>query len=88
MATAIKKPAISGPGLNKQGVLVLQSFFIFIFVWLEMWIRSGAGILSGLIICLVTYGGIAYGRKGTRYIPSKRCAIPTYQRALWMVYVL
>jgi hypothetical protein len=70
MATAIKKPAISGPGLNKQGVLVLQSFFIFIFVWLEMWIRSGAGILSGLIICLVTYGGIAYGRTGTRYVSA------------------
>ena len=70
MATAIKKPAISGPGLNKQGVLVLQSFFIFIFVWLEMWIRSGAGILSGLIICLVTYGGIAYGRKATRYVAA------------------
>jgi len=68
MATTIKKPAISGPGLNKQGVVVLQSFFIFIFVWLEMWIRSGAGILSGLIIALVTYGGIAYGRTGTRYV--------------------
>ena len=68
MATATKKPAISGPGLNKQGVVVLQSFFIFVFVWLEMWIRSGAGILSGLIIALVTYGGIAYGRTGTRYV--------------------
>ena len=70
MTTAIKKPAISGPGLKKPGVVVLQSFFIFIFVWLEMWIRSGAGILSGLIICLVTYGGIAYGRTGTRYVAA------------------
>ena len=70
MATAIKKPAISGPGLKKQGVVVLQSFFIFIFVWLEMWIRGGAGILSGLIIALVTYGGIAYGRTGTRYVAA------------------
>ena len=70
MTAAIKKPAISGPGLKKQGVVVLQSFFIFIFVWLEMWIRSGAGILSGLIICLVTYGGIAYGRTGTRYVAA------------------
>jgi hypothetical protein len=68
MTTTIKKPAITGPGLNKQGVVVLQSFFIFVFVCLEMWIRSGAGILSGLIICLVTYGGIAYGRTGTRYV--------------------
>ena len=70
MTTVIKKPAISGPGLKKQGVVVLQSFFIFIFVWLEMWIRSGAGILSGLIICLVTFGGIAYGRTGTRYVAA------------------
>jgi len=70
MATAIKKPAISGPGLKKQGVVVLQSLLIFIFVLLEMWIRSGAGILSGLIICLVTYGGIAYGRTGTRYVSA------------------
>jgi hypothetical protein len=70
MATTIKKPAISGPGLKKQGVVVLQSLLIFIFVWLEMWIRSGTGILSGLIICLVTYGGIAYGRTGTRYVSA------------------
>ena len=70
MVTAIKKPAISGPGLKKQGVVVLQSFFIFIFVWLEMWIRGGAGILSGLVIALVTYGGIAYGRTGTRYVAA------------------
>ena len=70
MTTVIKKPAISGPGLKKQGVVVLQSFFIFVFVWLEMWIRSGAGILSGLIIALVTYGGIAYGRTGTRYVSA------------------
>ena len=70
MATTIKKPAITGPGLKKQGVVVLQSFFIFNFVSLEMWIRGGAGILSGLIICLVTYGGVAYGRKGTRYVSA------------------
>ena len=70
MTTTIKKPAITGPGLKKQGVVVLQSFFIFVFVWLEMWIRSGAGILSGLIIALVTYGGIAYGRTGTRYVAA------------------
>ena len=70
MATAIKKPTIPGPGLKKQGVVLLQSLFIFIFVWLEMWIRGGAGVLSGLVILLVTYGGIAYGRKGTRYVSA------------------
>jgi hypothetical protein len=70
MQTTPKKPVITGPGLKKQGVVVLQTFFIFIFVGLEMWIRSGAGIFSGLVICLVTYGGIAYGRKGTRYVSA------------------
>jgi hypothetical protein len=66
----IKKPALSGPGLNKQGVVVLQTLFIFIFSWLEMWIRNGAGILTGLILCLVTYGGVSYGRTGTRYVSA------------------
>ena len=70
MATAIKKPAIPGPGLKKQGVVVLQSFLLFVLVGLEMWIRDGAGILSGLAICLVTYGGVAYGRTGTRYVSA------------------
>ena len=32
--------------------------------------RGGAGILSGLIIALVTYGGVAYGRPGTRYVTA------------------
>ena len=35
MATAIKKPAIPGPGLKKQGVVLLQSLFLFILVGLE-----------------------------------------------------
>ena len=86
MATAIKKPTITGPGLKKQGVVVLQSFFILIFAWLEMWIRDGAGILSGLIICLVTYGGVAYGRKGTRYVSA--VTPPLAYAATTMMYVL
>ena len=68
--TTIRKPALSGPGLKKQGVVVLQTLFIFIFSWLEMWIRNGAGILTGLILCLVTYGGVSYGRTGTRYVSA------------------
>ena len=66
----LKKPTLPGPGLNKQGVAFLQSFFIFIFASLEIWIRSGAGIVSGLIIALVSFGGISYGRKGTRYVAA------------------
>jgi hypothetical protein len=68
--TTVKKPSLSGPGLKKQGVVVLQTLFIFIFSWLEMWIRNGDGILTGLILCLVTYGGVSYGRTGTRYVSA------------------
>lgn len=64
------KPFIQGPGLKKQGIVFLQSLFIFIFASLEIWIRSGAGIISGLILVLVTYGGIHYGRTGTRYVTA------------------
>jgi len=65
--STMKKPSLSGPGLKKEGVVVLQTLFILIFSWLEIWIRNGAGILTGLILLLVTYGGVAYGRTGTRY---------------------
>jgi len=71
MSTQItRKPVIKGPGLKKQGVVFLQSLFIFIFCALEIWIRSGPGIVSGLIIALVTYGGVNYGRTGTRYVAA------------------
>ena len=71
MSTQItRKPVIKGPGLKKQGVVFLQSLFIFIFTALEIWIRSGPGVVSGLIIALVTYGGVNYGRTGTRYVAA------------------
>ncbi|QLL24184.1 hypothetical protein DLE04_00220 [Actinobacteria bacterium IMCC26103] len=61
-------PKITGPGLKKEGVVVLQSFFIALFAGIELLIRSGAGIVSGVIICLVLFGGIRFGRKGTTYV--------------------
>jgi hypothetical protein len=66
--TAQSKLMISGPGLKKEGVAVLQSFFIAIFAGFELLIRSGAGIVSGLIICIVLFGGIRVGRSGTTYV--------------------
>lgn len=60
--------AISGPGLKKEGVVVLQTLFIALFSLLELWIRSGVGIVTGLILCLSVYAGIRFGRKGTRYV--------------------
>jgi len=66
--TAQGLPKITGPGLKKEGVVVLQSFFIAFFAGIELLIRSGAGIVSGVILCLVLYGGIRFGRKGTTYV--------------------
>ncbi len=63
-----KKPLIQGPGLKKQGVVVLQSFFIFFFTTIELLLRSGAGIISGVILVAVLYGGLRFGRKGTTYV--------------------
>ena len=59
---------ISGPGLKKEGIVVLQTFFIALFAGLELLIRSGAGIISGIIICVVLFGGIRFGRQGTTYV--------------------
>ena len=67
---AVKKPTIPGPGLKKEGIVVLQVFFIAFFTLAELFIRGGAGILSGLVLIVVTYGGVAYGRTGTRYVTA------------------
>lgn len=60
--------AISGPGLKKEGVVVLQTLFIALFSLLELWIRSGVGIVTGLVLCVSVFAGIRFGRKGTRYV--------------------
>ena len=65
-----KKPTIPGPGLKKQGIVVLQVLFIAFFTFAELLIRGGAGFLSGFVLIVVTYGGIAYGRTGTRYVTA------------------
>ena len=67
---SIKKPTIPGPGLKKEGIVVLQILFITLFTFAELFIRSGAGFLSGLVLIVVTYGGVAYGRTGTRYVTA------------------
>lgn len=67
---SIKKPALPGPGLKKEGIVFLQTVAIVFFTLAELFIRNGAGIISGLVILLVTYGGVAYGRTGTRYVTA------------------
>ena len=65
---ASTKSLMKGPGLKKEGVVVLQTFFIAFFAGFELLIRSGAGIVSGLIVCAVLYGGLRFGRAGTTYV--------------------
>ena len=83
---AFKKPQIPGPGLKKEGVVVLQFFFIAIFTLAELVIRGGAGFLSGLALCLVTYGGVAYGRPGTRYVTA--VTPPLAYAAIVFIYII
>jgi hypothetical protein len=68
--TAARKIAITGPGLKKEGIIVLQFFFIGIFSYLELLVRNGFGIVTGLVIMLVTFGGVQYGRNGTSYVAA------------------
>jgi hypothetical protein len=63
-------PTITGPGLKKQGVVVLQIFLIALFTLAELTLRSGTGILTGLVIVVTTFGGIRFGRPGTRYVAA------------------
>jgi len=62
------RPVNTGPGLKKEGVVVLQIFFIALFTFAELVLRSGTGILTGLVIVVTTFGGIRFGRPGTRYV--------------------
>ncbi len=66
--TAQGLPKITGPGLKKEGVVILQAFFIAFFTAIELLFRSGPGIITGVIICFVLFGGIRFGRKGTTYV--------------------
>jgi hypothetical protein len=66
--STVQKLQIQGPGLKKQGIVVLQCLFIGFFVFIEMTIRSGVGILTGIAICAATFGSLRFGRPGTSYV--------------------
>ena len=59
---------IPGPGLKKEGIVVLQILFIGFFVFIEMTIRTGVGILTGIAICAALFGSLRFGRPGTTYV--------------------
>ena len=66
--STVQKLQIQGPGLKKQGIVVLQFLFIGFFVLVEMTIRTGVGILTGIAICAATFASIRFGRPGTTYV--------------------
>lgn len=66
--STMTKLQMTGPGLKKEGIVVLQSFFIGFFTFIELWLRSGVGILTGLMILLAFYGALRFGRPGTTYV--------------------
>lgn len=66
--STVQRLQIQGPGLKKQGIVVLQLLFIGFFVFIEMTIRTGVGILTGIAICAATFASIRFGRPGTTYV--------------------
>jgi hypothetical protein len=57
-------------GLTRQGVAILQSLFIACVVFIEILLRHGVGIYSGIAICLATIGSVRFGRNGTEYVSA------------------
>ncbi|TRZ72237.1 MAG: hypothetical protein D4Q78_04455 [Streptomycetaceae bacterium] len=66
--STLKQIALAGPGLKKQGIVVLQAFLIGLFTFIELTLRSGVGILTGLALLVAFFGGIRFGRPGTTYV--------------------
>jgi hypothetical protein len=66
--STFQKVAIQGPGLKKEGVVVLQTWFIGFFVFIESVFRNGVGIITGIAICAAMYGSLRFGRPGTTYV--------------------
>lgn len=86
--STIQKIAIQGPGLKKQGIIVLQFLFIGFFVFVEMTIRTGVGILTGVAICAATFGSIRFGRPGTTYVAAVTPPLAFAGNALVMTVLL
>lgn len=57
-------------GLTKEGVVILQSFFIGLVCLTEIFLRHGIGVFSGIMICVAVFGTIRFGRSGTEYVSA------------------
>ena len=56
------------PGLKKAGIVVVQSFLIALFTFIELMFRNGVGTITGLVLLVTFFGGIRFGRPGTTYV--------------------
>jgi len=79
---------IQGPGLKKEGVIVLQTLFIGFFVFIEMTIRTGVGILTGIAICAALFGSLRFGRPGTTYVSVVTPPLAFAGTALFITMIL
>jgi len=86
--SAIQKIQIQGPGLKKAGIVVLQTVFIGFFVFIEMTIRTGVGILTGVAICLALFGSLRFGRPGTTYVSVVTPPLAFAASALFFIALL
>ena len=86
--STLQKIQIQGPGLKKQGIVVLQTAFIALFVFIEMTIRTGVGILTGIAICVALYGSLRFGRPGTTYVAVVTPPLAFAATALLMTILL
>ena len=60
----------SKKGLTKAGVIVLQTFFIGLLAVIEIVVRHGIGVYTGVMICIAVFGTIRFGRSGTEYVSA------------------
>ncbi len=60
----------SKKGLTKPGVVILQTFFIGLVSTIEITVRHGIGMYTGVMICLAVLGTTRFGRSGTEYVSA------------------
>ena len=66
----------------------MQLLLIGFFVFVEMTIRTGVGILTGIAICAATFGSLRFGRPGTTYVSAVTPPLAFASTALLFTIVL
>ena len=59
-----RSKTVKGPGLKPAGIVVLQLFLIFLFESIE-YALGKVGLITGIVIILLTLAGLVLGRSGT-----------------------